>query len=122
MLAIMEDRQLPKESLAKNLRYLMDLEQLSESALHRRSGVSQKAINNILNGVSGGSLSSVDKLAKAFGLKAWHLIMPNLPNDLISGNTIEKLYRAFIQSDPKGREYTLHVAEREAAYRKSNTE
>lgn len=111
----------PKESLARNLRFLMDLEVLSEAAVAKRSKVSQKAINNILNGTSGGTLNSVDKIADAFGLTAWHLIMPNLPDELIAGKSIEKLYNSFITSDEAGREYTLHVAEREASYKDRST-
>ena len=113
----MKKRPLPSESLAKNLRHLMDLRELSEGQLATKAKVSQKAINNILNGTSGGTLRVVDRLAKAFNLTAWHMIMPDLPDELISGGAVEKLYKAFISSDTKGRAYIQHVAERESTYK-----
>lgn len=112
----MKTRPLPKETLIRNLRFLMDREGLSEAALAKRSGVSQKGINKILNGESAPTLDTVDKLSAAFGLNLWHLIMPNLPDDLISSPSIERLYSFYTSASPEGREYIDRVAKREADF------
>lgn len=110
------DRSLPRETLARNLRHLMEMENLSEPALAKRSGVSQRTINNILRIEKAPTLDTVDKLAAAFGLNLWHLIMPSLPEDLVRSPSLEKLYRAYIKASPDGREYIDRVAEREAKF------
>ena len=106
----------PRETLIDNLRFLMRQEKLSEDALGKRAGLSQKAINNILNGKSAPSIDTLDKIAVAFGLQGWHLIVPNLPTELLNSPSIEKLYRSFATASPEGRELIERVAEREAQY------
>lgn len=107
-------RALPRETLARNLRYLMDREHLSEQACAKRAGVSQKSVNNVLHHRTTTSLDIVDKLAAAFGLQGWHLILPNLPDELIGSNSIAQLYEAYSSATPEGRELIDHIAEREA--------
>lgn len=111
-------RAIPRQTLARNLRFLMKREQLSEEALEKRSGVAQKTINNILNEASAATLDTLDKIAGAFGLTAWHLIMPNLPDELISSPSMEKLYRSYVSASKEGRALIEHVAEREGKYKK----
>lgn len=104
------------ESLISNLRYLMDINNMSETQLAKKSGVSQKAVNKIMNRVSSPQLDTLDKIAAVFGLNLWHLIMPGLPDELKSGNSIEKLYSRYIEASPESREYIYHVAEKESLY------
>jgi transcriptional regulator with XRE-family HTH domain len=110
-----------RESLARNIRYLMKRAEWSESELARRSGVSQKSINNILNLVHSPKLETVDAIAEAFGLTGWHLIMPNLPDDLLTSRTLEGLVRSYVKASDDGRELINRVAEREAAYASTPT-
>jgi len=107
-----------RDSLINNLRHLMRKEKLSEQALAKRAHVAQKTINKILNGQSAPTLDTVDKLAFAFSITSWQLIMPNLPEELISSGSLEKLYKSYIQATEKGREYLIHVAEHEAEYKR----
>lgn len=107
-------RTLPRETLIKNLRFLMKKEKLSEDMLGKRSGVAQKTINNILNGESSPTIDTLDKLAGAFGLNSWHLILQDLPENLIHSPSIAKLYKAYISASEEGRELIDHVAAREA--------
>lgn len=95
----------------------MRTEKLSEAALAKRSGIAQKTINNIRNGVSAPTLDTIEALASAFNLTGWHLIMPNLPEELISGKSLERLYRAYVAASQEGRGYIDHVAERESGYK-----
>jgi transcriptional regulator with XRE-family HTH domain len=113
---LMNKRPHPKATLATNLRHLMDLRGYSEAALARISDVSQKGINKILNQKGSATLDTLDKLAAAFGLNSWHLLMPDLPEELLSSKSLEKLYSSYRKAGPEGRKYIDHVAEREAEY------
>lgn len=106
----------PRDSLIRNIDYLMRAEKLSEAALAKRSGIAQKTINNIRNGISAPTLDTIEALAAAFNLSGWHIIMPGLPEELIAGKSIERLCRAYVAASEKGRSYIDHVAEREATY------
>lgn len=113
----------PKAIVAKNLRRLMDTEGLSEAALSRRTGgnVSQKAINNILNQRQACTIETADKLARAFDLDLWCLLLPTLPEDSSVIGSMRKLYDSFATASPEGQELINKVAEREAAYTKPRT-
>lgn len=103
-----------EETLAVNLRFLMSLHGWSEPELARRSGVAQKTINNILHKVYRAKIETADQLAKAFGLEGWHLILPNLIQDIQSGSTITRLIAAYLESPEDGQKIILGIAEREA--------
>ncbi len=111
-----------RDSLARNLDLLMKLRGWDQPELKRRSGVAQKTISNMLNKKVSAQLDNIGKVAGSFNLDAWHLLLPNLPHDLVSGGEIERLYQSFIHSDAEGREYILHVSEREASYRSSSND
>ena len=102
----------PKESLARNLRYLMDQHQLSEAAVARRAGVSQRTVNNMLRQATSPSLDNVEMVAQSFGLNLWHLIMPDLPTDLIGSKSLAKLYHSFCRADPELRTLIMGLASR----------
>lgn len=114
----MKTRLIQREAIIRNLRHLMRKEKLSEQALAKRAGVAQKTINKILNNQSAPTLDTISRLAAAFGLNNWHLIMPNLPDELISSKDLERLYKSYILASQEGREYIVHAAEREAEYRR----
>ncbi len=91
-------RPAPRQSLIRNLRYLMKREKLSEESLAKKAGVAQKTVNKILNGLSAPTLDTLDRIAGAFGLTSWHLIIPNLPDELISSPSIERLYKSYSEA------------------------
>lgn len=113
----MAERVTPRESLIRNLRYLMTKEGLSEEELAKKAGVAQKTINNMLNQKHSPKLETVEAVAHAFGLEGWHLIMPNLPSELIESQTIAQLYENYRAASAKGRELIDLIAEREASTR-----
>ena len=94
----------------------MDKHQLSCAALAKQSGVSAKTINNMTNTRFNVTLDSVDAVARVFGLTAWHLIMPNLPNDLIESKSLETLLAKYAMLPAEGRDQVDRTADREAAY------
>ena len=62
-------------------------------------------------------LNEVDAVASAFGLNCWHLIMPSLPDELVSSSSISDLYSNYLKAGPDGRELIEHIAKREATGR-----
>lgn len=113
----------PKYSLARNLRFLMDNYpggKLSEQRLAKMAGVAQKTINNILNPdrqeVGAPNLDTVDKLAAVFDLTLWHLIIPDLPEELIKNKSLENLYKSYANASKEGRELIEKIADREAQH------
>lgn len=109
-------RSFPRSALAHNLSYLMRRDKMSEATLARRSGVAQKTINNIRNGISVPTLDTVESLAAAFSISSWHLILPNLPDDLIASREVEAFWNNYVRASQAGRRYIHHAAEREAEY------
>lgn len=89
---------------------------MSEMDLSKKSGVAQKTINNILRKKTAANIDTVDALAAVFGLNLWHLIMPDLPEELIKSKSIEKLYSSYVNSSNEGRDLIERIAEREAAH------
>jgi transcriptional regulator with XRE-family HTH domain len=85
--------------LASNLRRLMDHKPDLESGpkLERRSHVAQKTISNVLAGRHDTQLSTIEKLAKSFGLEAYHLLIPIEDEDVL------RLVSAYNTSGENGR-------------------
>lgn len=67
-----------REILAENVRACLDELEWSESELARRSGVSQKQVNNIVRQRFGCSVEALHQLGVALGVQHWLLLMPGL--------------------------------------------
>ena len=106
----------PREVLARNLRHLMGLKGWSQGRLSQKSGVSQKSISNILNREKQPTLGTVDKLAAAFNLNLWHVLLPGMPDELVDLPSVERLFVCYTKASDQGRHYINRVAEREAYY------
>src|SRR5579859_4696777 len=100
-------------SVSKNLKALMDGADMNQSELARQSGVSQRHISDILSGNSACTYPIADQLAAPFGLTGWHLLIPDLPHELVASPSIAKLVAAYIKADAAGREFLDAAAERE---------
>lgn len=109
-----------RETLANNVNYLMEINKDSGESVAKRCGVSPKTVNNVRNTQHSVTLDVIDKIASAFGLNGWHLIMPNLPDDLKSSKQIEKLYSDYTKASADGRDMIEKIAEREASYAKKD--
>jgi hypothetical protein len=82
-----------REILAHNLAALMarSADMKTQSALARRSKVSQKTISNYLVAASytgAPSLGKVEKLARVFGLETWQLIHPTMGDRTITATEL----------------------------------
>jgi plasmid maintenance system antidote protein VapI len=100
------------EIVSFNLRRLMDAMDWSEHELAKRSKVSQKAINNLLNRTTGCTITTADKLARPFGLTGWQLMLENIPLDAAFSATLTQVVVKLVRTDKKGREFILSAAER----------
>lgn len=106
-----------RNTLATNLAHLMDKKDWSQKKLAEVSGVAQKTISNMLNagkpGIGASTLDKVEAVAKAFGLEGWHLLMPNLPDDIVDCKSLSQLVSDFLEAPPEGQTTISHTAHRE---------
>ena len=116
----MDERTPTKRVLSRNLRHLMKMRDWTQQDLSKKSGVSQRTISNMLTEEKVPTLDTVDKVAAAFGLNLWHMIMPKLVEDLENGSSIRGLIDDYFGSDPAGKRLILQVADREAEYNKAS--
>lgn len=106
-----------RTALAKNLKALMDHHGYTQTKLAEKSGVSQRNISNVLNAdcESSPTLETIDKLARAFHLTSWHLLLPGLQIDLLTNSRLEKVVENFTNATHEGRDMISRVSDREAA-------
>ncbi len=109
-----------KTTVATNIALLMKINQISQKELERRSGVSQATISNLLNPSFNPRYSPttnvLEKIASAFDIKLWQLLIPNIPPDLLASRTIEKVLENFVAADDQGRDAISRIAEAELRY------
>lgn len=93
--------------LAENLRALMAANpSLSSSPkMAKRSGVSARTVNNAGNARHDPKLSSVEAMAKSFGLEAYQLLVPSVEKKFL------ELCRAWNETDELGKELLVGAAE-----------
>lgn len=102
-----------RKVLAHNLRALIDAHEMSERALAQRSGISQGQINNILNERTSCSIETAEALARVFHVPVWHLLVSDMPIELVDSPAIGFLLEAYVRMDSEGRELLDAVARRE---------
>ena len=116
----MANRPMPKEVLSRNLGFLMNLRGWTQAETAKRAHVDQKVISYVLRQAKTPGLDVVDKIAAAFGLNLWHLIMPNLPEDITSPTSIKDIYEDFFASDQEGKRLIAQLAHREAEHNQNH--
>jgi transcriptional regulator with XRE-family HTH domain len=67
-----------RQTLSVNVRACLLERRWSESELARRSGVSQKQINNIVRQRTGCGVELLHELGRALGVPYWLLLVPSL--------------------------------------------
>lgn len=105
-----------REILARNVRFLMADRGWKQLETAKKAGLSQKTISNILNRRKDTQLSYVEKLAGAFGLSPWHLMLPELDKEVIGNGRVDRLLLDFISASDHGRDVISRIAEHEANY------
>jgi transcriptional regulator with XRE-family HTH domain len=102
-----------RETVAANLRDLLDLREWSEHQLAARAKIAQKTINNILNQRSACSVETAEALARAFNLAGWHLLIPGLPAQIAASPVLFTLVQDWLTSSRDGRQLIEMIAKRE---------
>ena len=110
-----------RETLAKNVAYLMLQRGWTQSVLAKKADISQRSVSNLLHPETHSpKLETVEAVAEAFGLNLWHMIMPSLIEDLAAGTSFSRIYDDYMRSSEEGKKHIERVAQREAEYRVSN--
>lgn len=109
-------------SIAKNLEKLMSYRRLTQVELAKKTGVSQRTISNMLNPGSVGSITtgSLEKVSEYFKIEPYHLLIEDLPIEVLISSTIEKVINYYAKSSEEGRENINRIAEMAANYTKKN--
>lgn len=107
-------------TLAKNLKRLMDHNELSQAELGRRSGVAQRTLSTLL-GIDkplemNPTSTTIEQLAKYFGIPSWQLLVPDLPMELLTSPRFSRLIENYRDMGEPGREAVDRVAEAEVRY------
>ena len=104
------------EVFVENLNHLMLITELTAEEVGKKSGLTKRAVQYYMNGERIPNVCRAEQLASAFGLEGWHMIMRNLPIDIISSKKLQSLVNNYSNSSDEGKNMINMVAEREAKY------
>ena len=76
-----------RATLAENVRNCLNEREWSQSELARRSGVSQKQVNNIVRERNGCSVEALHEIGVALRVPFWLLLMPDMGRTVPDGQT-----------------------------------
>lgn len=102
--------------LIENLNGLMRARKMKVPELAELSGVSLRMVRFVLKSERMPTIETINRLASAFQLSSWQLLMPNFHKQVDDGAALNAVLASYIDSDSKGRELIKSVAEREAEY------
>lgn len=88
-----------RHQLAVSVRTMLRNLEWSETELARRSGVSQKHINNITREKLGCSVEGLYEIAKAFNMPAWQMLIWGRSSSDASAQKLEKLVVTYLNAD-----------------------
>lgn len=91
-------------ALSANLRALMAADKVltSDAKVAKKAGVDQKTVWRMVNEANSASIKSVSRVAGAFGLSAWQILVPGLdPNNLpvVTMTEGERAFYARLRAD-----------------------
>jgi transcriptional regulator with XRE-family HTH domain len=92
-----------RHTLAQNLRAELNKREWSEAELARRTGISQKQINNIIRERNGCSIEALVHIGRALQMPHWWLTMPGATESAALPNRAERLMHAYASSAGKER-------------------
>lgn len=103
------------ETLAVNLRLLMDVFEWKPADLAEKTGgeVSDRMISYVLNCQRVPSIEVAEIMARPFGLTGWQLLIPSLPQDIERSKSMRKVIDAYIAANNEGKDMIEMIAQRE---------
>lgn len=95
-----------RAALARNIKTLRVKAGWTQEELCARARVAQKTISNMESPDKTGSpyLHNIEAVAAVFGLQAWQLLIPWLPDELARNPRLSRLVRGYAQLSDDGRE------------------
>lgn len=108
----MDNLETPPEprAIGRNLATLMKWKGWNQTELARRSGVSQRHISDILKGLTDPTTEMVEKLAGAFAVQSWQMMMSDITEDLLTSTDLQIVVATYV-STPAGRRLIDGAAE-----------
>jgi len=110
-------------AVASNIKRLRKLHGWSQVELFKRSGVAQRTISNLewLDHPEkedySPTLENLEKIAIAFGVEAWQLMLPNVPETLLDSKRLGKMVQSFLEVDEATRADLTRNAEEAFVHR-----
>jgi transcriptional regulator with XRE-family HTH domain len=98
---------LVRHLVAQNVRHHLARLEWSEAELGRRSGVSQKQVNNIVRERYGCTIEALFEMARAFRVPPYSLIIPGVAESDASPSQLDDVIVAFLNGDAKKRKKML---------------
>ncbi len=93
----------------------MDYRGMSQRELAKEAGISQSAVGFLLRYSDMNdrhpTTSTVEAIAKAFSIRAWQLMIPDAPLELLLSQQLEKHTMDYMQVGPEGREAVDRITE-----------
>jgi transcriptional regulator with XRE-family HTH domain len=87
-----------QETLAINVKALMERRGWTQVVLGKRAGMSQTHVGNVLRKNAAPTSVIISKLARAFDLPDWLLLVPNLPVELLDSKEVPALLQAWLST------------------------
>lgn len=84
------------DALAHNVRVLMARRGWKQEKLAEKAGMSQTHVGNVLRKTAAPTSVVISKLARAFGVSEYVLVMPDLPDHMLDSNEIPSLLKIWI--------------------------
>jgi len=101
--------------LSENIQALLREHGWSKRKLSQHCGVSDRYIATIITQEHRPTAEVVQKIAEAFGIQAWELMLPGLAISLAKTGVLSDLILDFMRASESARAYILTLLQREAA-------
>lgn len=96
----------------KNLRYLLDVTGIHKNDVAKKSGVTPRYIDYLLNYEKYPSIEVAENIGASFGLNGWHMILPDLNYELGKNGKLDELLTDFKNSTKVTQDYVSEVLHR----------
>ena len=107
------------EILVRNLKHLMETTGTSKQQLAKLSGVSPRMIAYLLQQERVPTVDLLEKLASVFNLRAWILLVENLPDCIEACRQLEQLTLNYLLLSEQSRARVLKITDEKARYETS---
>lgn len=105
--------------VASNVQALVEIAKTSGRPIHKLPrGFSLRTLAHARDGEHSMTLRTLQKIATAFGLEPWQLLIPDLPAELALDKRLAQTVRDYLKAHPAGKEAIEKVA---ASYRTTSS-